>query len=125
MKVVETLFQAAVSTVSAVNAVQRRLKMRRARWRAEAIRPTLVKWLRGSGNHEPKCGRGQKGDLLRWVTVDVNGKPIRAPSIRVDMLDQVVDGKVKVKGVELLKWIASKLDRNARSVLIALTRGQK
>lgn len=88
------------------------------------LRPAIVWWLQHGGNHEPICGRAVKGDLLRWSDQEIHGKPVRVPSVRSDMLQLVVDGKIEVKGVELVKWIGFKLDDNTRNVFIALRRSQ-
>jgi hypothetical protein len=89
------------------------------------LRPALIHWLRNGGTHEPRCGRDQKGDLLRWVDGVVNKQTVRLPSVRVDMLDIVCAGKIEVKGTELLKWAGSKLDSKTRNLFIAVRRSQK
>jgi hypothetical protein len=86
--------------------------------------PALVWWFQNGGTHTPECGLFVKGDLLRWINQTLNDKPVRVPTIRYDMLELVVEGKIEVKGVELVKWIGSKLDSNTRNVFIALRRSQ-
>jgi hypothetical protein len=89
------------------------------------LRPAIVHWLQNGGTHEPRCGRDKKGDLLRWIDGVTNKKKVRLPSVRADVLATVVDGKIEVKGMELVAWLATKLDSNTRDAFIAVRRAQK
>jgi len=89
---------------------------------SDELRPAIVLWLKDGGTHEPSCGRGKKGDLLRWQSMNVRGSVVRVPSVRVDMLDKIVDGKIEVEGMELVRWIATKLDGNTINTFISLRR---
>jgi len=73
------------------------------------LRPTMCEWLKDTA-HDPRCGFLVKGDLLRWTDKEVHGRKLRLPTVRVDMVDAVKEGKVTHQGVELALWITSKLN---------------
>jgi hypothetical protein len=91
---------------------------------SKSMRPALVWWIENGGTHEPRCGYLAKGDLLRWSDQEFHGKKVRVPTVRSDMKRQVVDGKIEVKGTELLLWIISRMDENTLNVFTALRRSQ-
>ena len=87
------------------------------------LRPQIVWWLLRHGTHTPKCGFHEKGDLVRWKDCAVNGgKLIRMPTVRVDYLQVIVDGRIEVKGVELVEWLSTKLNKDAKTFFVALAR---
>lgn len=86
-------------------------------------RPDMVYWIKNGGWHEPSCGYLVKGDLVRWVNTKDMPKfanlDLRLPTIRKDMIQEAIDGKIKVKGVELLYWLVSKLnERSLRALMM-------
>jgi hypothetical protein len=90
------------------------------------LKTQIIWWLLRHGTHEPKCGYAQKGDLVRWKDCAVGGgKTIRMPTVRVDYLQMIVSGKIDVKGTELVAWISTKLNDDARGYFIALKRSQE
>lgn len=92
----------------------------------QEMRPSLVEWFKTGGQHVPKCGYlVKKGDLLRWTDATIHGKTVRMPTIRDDMITLAVEGKIEVKGVELLLWVATRLNSNTRNVFIALERDRR
>jgi hypothetical protein len=59
----------------------------------------------GAGCHDASCG-DEKGDLLRWK----NTGDAREPTIRRDMMEAVLAGKVVVKGdQDLMDFIIARL----------------
>lgn len=90
------------------------------------LKPQIIWWLLRHGTHQPTCGFAQKGDLMRWKECSVSGgKTIRMPTVRVDYLQMIVSGKIEIKGTELVAWISTKLNDDARGYFIALKRSQE
>jgi hypothetical protein len=67
------------------------------------------------GRHVPR-DYAAKGDLLRWVT----DEGMRLPTVRDDLADDVVAGKVEFHDVELVLWLATKLDARTRAGLLSI-----
>lgn len=90
------------------------------------LRSQIIWWLLRHGTHEPKCGYAQKGDLMRWKDCAVGGgKTVRMPTVRVDYLQMIVSGRVDIKGTDLVTWISTKLNDDARDYFVALKRSQE
>lgn len=94
-------------------------------------RPDMAYWLEKGGWHEPSCGYLVKGDLVRWVnTADMDNEfsaslDLRLPTIRKDMIQDAIDGKIMIKGTELLYWLVAKLDERTLRALMLIRRNNE
>jgi len=72
-------------------------------------------WLASPFGRHPPAKPNEKGDLVRWV-VD---EGMRLPTVRSDLADQAIAGKIEVRGVELVLLLATKLDATTREGILA------
>lgn len=72
-------------------------------------------WLASPFGRHPPAKPNEKGDLVRWVM----DEGMRLPTVRADLVDQAIAGKVEVRGVELVLLLATKLDASTRAGILA------